>query len=448
MPQNQNMSAKFRSALKKELSGWLQEGIISEQTAKQLSEKYQLNALQAEASSLLSTIIFTIGSLLLGGSFITFVAANWEDISTPVKLTILFSALLAFHLVGYWLWHWRDWPRLGQALIFCGCLIFGANIGLIAQIFHISGDGYGIFGAWVIGTLVMAWAVRSWAIGLLAIFASFLWLTGSYIDGNPKISIAYPLVLGATMLPLAFIVRSRILYAATFLTIIISTCVIAGFDHSGTSVILAMAASGFLTWTVGEFHRITNWHREFANIAVRLGLSALALAAYIGSFHDLWKPSAQIYRFPPLAILFLAIAVVTSVLWLQREEKKRLWISIGILGISIQLCGNAILAKTPANDADILFTLLTNLAALILAAIIIGIGLIYESRAAFWSGSLYIVLLIFSRFLEYQTSLLLKSVAFLACGITVIIAGIRYEKYLRHQSSQTEADALKEVTYE
>ena len=48
------------------------------------------------------------------------------------------------------------------------------------------------------------------------------------------------------------------------------------------------------------------------------------------------------------------------------------------------------------------FTATTNLAALILGAIIIGLGLIDERRLAFWLGSLYLVLLILSRFLEYK----------------------------------------------
>jgi uncharacterized membrane protein len=444
----QNMSAKFRAALKKELPDWIQEGVVSEQTAKQLAEKYQLNHLQTESSNLLSAVIFTIGSLLLGGGLITFVAANWEDISVPVKLAILFSTLLAFHLVGYWLWHWRGWSRLGHALIFCGCLVFGANIGLIAQIFHISGNWYGLFGAWAIGALVMAWAVRSWIIGLLVVFTSFLWFTGFHSDGNEQISIAYPFALAAAIMPLAFIVRSRVLYAATFLNIIIATCVIAGYGNSGSPMVLAMAASGFLAWTAGELHRVTNWHSEFANPTAGLGLSTLALAAYIGSFHDLWAVSSRTDKFSPLAILFLAISVVTSVFWLQREEKKRLWIPIGVLAVAIQLCGSTILAWATTNDAGTLFTLLTNIAALILAAIIIGIGLLHETRAAFWAGSLYIVLLILSRFLEYESSLLLKSAAFLACGIAVIIAGISYEKYLRRKASQTEIGASGEIAYE
>jgi uncharacterized membrane protein len=444
----QNMSAKFRAALKKELPDWIQEGVVSEQTAKQLAEKYQLNYLQAESSNLLSAVIFTIGSLLLGGGLITFVAANWEDISVPVKLAILFSALLVFHLVGYWLWHWRGWSRLGHALIFCGCLVFGANIGLIAQIFHISGDWYGMFGAWAIGALVMAWAVRSWIIGLLVVFTSFLWFTGFYSDGNEQISIAYPFALAAAIIPLAFIVRSRVLYAATFLNIIIATCVIAEFNNSGRPLLLAMAASGFLVWTVGELHRVTGWHREFANLTAGLGLSVLALAAYIGSFHDLWTPSTRTDRLSILAILFLASSVVLSVLWLQRAEKKRLWISIAVLVIAVQLCGSTILAWAVGNDASVLLTMLTNIAALGLAATVIGISLLYENRAAFWSGSLYIVLLILSRFLEYESSLLLKSAAFLACGIAVIIAGISYEKYLRRKASETEIGDSGEIAYE
>lgn len=90
------------------------------------------------------------------------------------------------------------------------------------------------------------------------------------------------------------------------------------------------------------------------------------------------------------------------------------------------------------SNGEFLFTVTTNLAALILAAIIIGVGLIDERRLAFWLGSLYLVLLILSRFLEYETSLLVKSAAFLACGVTVIIAGISYEKYLGRKTAAIE----------
>ena len=90
------------------------------------------------------------------------------------------------------------------------------------------------------------------------------------------------------------------------------------------------------------------------------------------------------------------------------------------------------------TDGEFLFTAITNLAALILAAVIIGVGLVDERRLAFWLGSLYMVLLILSRFLEYETSLLIKSAAFLACGVAVIVGGISYEKYLRRNTASVE----------
>ena len=107
------------------------------------------------------------------------------------------------------------------------------------------------------------------------------------------------------------------------------------------------------------------------------------------------------------------------------------------------LCASSLLSGASANisNGEFLFTLTTNLAALILAAVIIGVGLIAERRLAFWLGSLYVVLLILSRFLEYDTSLLVKSAAFLVCGVAVIVAGISYEKYLRRDVGTSKEEA-------
>ena len=132
-------STDFRSRLKQEIPHWQQEGIISEEAAAQLTQRYQLDGIQKESSRLLAAALFTLGGLLLGGGVITFVAANWEEIPTFAKVTMLLATLLAFHLTGYWLWYQKGWTRFGHALVFAGCLVFGANIGLMAQIFHVSG---------------------------------------------------------------------------------------------------------------------------------------------------------------------------------------------------------------------------------------------------------------------------------------------------------------------
>lgn len=432
MTPNQNLSTKFRAALRNELPIWIQQGLISEQAAKQLANAYQLDNLKHESAHLLSAVIFTIGGVLLGGGVISFVAANWEVIPTPIKLALLFFALISFHAVGYWLWHTHNWRRLGHALIFCGCLVFGANIGLVAQIFHISSDWYGGFGAWALGSLVMAWAVRSWIIGVLALGTSFIWFIGFQSDHEQTASL-YPLILGVSLLPLAWIIRSRVLYAGTLLGVITAACVVAGAQGSGRQLLFTMAAGGMFLGALGEFHRASESRREFANVTAGFGLGLLALAAYIWSFHDLWDRSS----FGPMrslwAFLFLALSLAISLwAWSQTERFQPL------LAVGVLLVGGILSLSSLLSDGEFLFTAAINLAALILAAVIIGVGLIDERRLAFWLGSLYLVLLILSRFLEYETSLLIKSAAFLACGVAVIVAGISYEKYLRRNAAKIE----------
>ena len=439
MTPDQNMSNKFRAALRNELAVWIHKGIVTEETAMQLSSAYELDNLRHESTRLLSAVIFTIGGLLLGGGLISFVAANWEVIPTPMKLALLYSALLGLHIVGFWLRHSKNWTRLGHALIFCGCLVFGANIGLVAQIFHISSSWYGGFGAWALGSLVMAWAVRSWIIGVLALGTSFIWFVGFQSD-REQLASAYPLILAVSLLPLAWFIRSRVLYAGTLLIVIIAACVLAGYQGSARQLLFTMAAGGMFMWTLGELHRTSKWRMEFANTTRALGLGLLAVGAYVWSFHDLWDVSV----FGPMrslwAFLFLTIAIALSLFMLGRGIQTQPLLTAGVLLAGGILCASSLLSGSTVNisDGEFLFTVTTNLAALILAAIIIGVGLIDERRLAFWLGSLYLVLLILSRFLEYETSLLVKSAAFLACGVTVIIAGISYEKYLRRKASGSE----------
>ncbi len=439
MTPNPNLSTKFRAALRNELPIWIQKGIISQQTAEQLSNTYQLDNLRHESTRLLSAVIFTIGGVLLGGGVISLVAANWEAIPTPIKLALLFLALISFYAVGFRLWQTHNWRRLGHALIFCGCLVFGANIGLVAQIFHISSNWYGGFGAWALGCVVMAWAVRSWIIGVLALGTSFVWFIGFQSDHEQSASF-YPLILAIALFPLAWIIRSRVLYAGTLVGAITAACVLAGYHGSGRQLLFTMAAGGMFMWALGELHRSSEWRPEFAKITAGFGLGLLAVAAYIWSFHFLWYPSAFAAMRSLWAFLFFALSIAVSLVAWRRVEGSQLLLTAGGLLVGGILCVSSLLAGATANvmDGEFFFTATTNLAALILAAVIIGVGLIDERRLAFWLGSLYLVLLILSRFLEYETSLLVKSAAFLACGVAVIVAGITYEKYLRRNAGTNE----------
>ena len=436
-------STDFRSKLKQEIPLWQQEGIISEEASAQLTQRYQLDDIQKESSRLLAAVLFTLGGLLLGGGVITFVAANWEEIPTFAKVVMLFATLLAFHLTGYWLWFHKGLTRIGHALIFTGCLVFGANIGLMAQIFHVSGKWYGAFLAWSVGSLIMAYAVRSWLIGILSLATATIWFSGFNFDAQNYWHTFFPVLIAAAFLPLAWRIGSRVLYTATFVSLTFSLSILTAEKYSsGRYILLAMAVSGLLAWAVGEFHRSKNIKPEFGNPVAALGMLTLAIAAFFGSFHNVWRYSSS-YDFDKstpfnLVLPALGAGIIALVLLIHNlissQQSQRSFLQIAVIAAAVILSICATLGATHRGDM-VLLTLGANIAAFALAASAIASGLLDERRIAFWFGTLFTVILILSRFLEYESSLLLKSAAFIFCGGIVIAAGIAYENYLRRKEN-------------
>ncbi|MEO6724567.1 MAG: DUF2157 domain-containing protein [Blastocatellia bacterium] len=427
-----NQSPLFRSALKGELNSWIDQGILAEEAAQRLNAIYELDQLGNESSRRLAAVIFTIGGLLVGGGVISLVAANWELLPTFIKVVLLFAALLGCHLAGYWLRYHRNSPRLGHALIFCGCLIFGANIGLLAQIFNISGTWHNAYAVWAIGSLAMAWAVRSWLIGALALALSFIWFAGFADDHHERLATVYPFLLAIFFLPLGVFTRSRALYALTFAGLISAMTYLAGnASNSGRLSLVAMAAGGFFSWTAGEYHRVTQNRPELGNAVAVLGGLAIAACAYIGSFHGLWSRDelsvSGLWLVPSTAAV-LASAILGGRMWRQMNGEQR----IIFTGLAMA-CLMVVLGMVLSSQRPAVLPIFGNLAALIIAAIGIGKGILDERRSAFWLGTLFLALLVLSRFLEYETSLLLKSLAFIVCGTITIVAGIAYEKFLRRK---------------
>ncbi len=436
-----NQSTDFRSKLKQEIPLWQQGGILTEEGTARLTQMYQLDSIQQESSRLLAAVLFTLGGLLLGGGIITFVAANWEEIPTIAKVVMLFVTLLAFHLAGYWLWYKKGWTRFGHALVFTGCLVFGANIGLMAQIFHVSGEWYGAFLVWSLGSLVMAYAVRSWLIGVLALFTASVWFSGFNFDSHSSWRALFPAAIAAAFLPLAWRIGSRVLYTATFVSITFSLSLLTAEKYSsGRLILLAMVIGGLLAWAVGEFHRTKKIKTEFGNPLAALGLLTLAITAFLSSFHHMWRVASWeidkkeipfLLLLPALVAGIIAIGLLINALTAE-QKSERGFLQVAVISAAIILSFCALLGANHRGDM-VLLTLGANLAAFALAAAAIASGLLDERRIAFWFGTLFTVILILSRFLEYDTSLLLKSAAFIVCGGAVIAVGIAYEKYLHRK---------------
>ena len=178
MGKKRNLSSRFRKTLKQELTAWQADGTLTPEQAGEITQRYDLSELEKESVGTLMRAIYIIGAVLVGAGVVSFVAAHWTQLGQWIKLCLILSAMLTCHIVGFYFWKVSGKRAyLGHGLVTLGTLIFGANIGLLAQIFHLDTDVYSGFGAWAIGAAAMAYAVGSTPNALIAVAASFVWFS-------------------------------------------------------------------------------------------------------------------------------------------------------------------------------------------------------------------------------------------------------------------------------
>ena len=163
----------FLKHLTNEIPAWIEKGWLTQENSTKIVEH---TASQEQAlSGKLTLVLAILGVLLLGAGVIMFFASNWQAIPKLGKLALLFGTMWAtFALAGYWLTAQRS-PHLGEAMLLLGIIFFGANIHLIAQIYHIDAhypDGVLL---WSLGALLTAWLLNSQAALIAALLLALLW---------------------------------------------------------------------------------------------------------------------------------------------------------------------------------------------------------------------------------------------------------------------------------
>jgi uncharacterized membrane protein len=458
------LSDKFRRQLRQEAEQWRTEGLIETSVYEQLCDRYQFNDLEAAARNRFILILLGLGSVLLGLGIITFVAANWQEWSRELKVTLLLSGFIGINTSGFYLWqcpteHWQR--RLGQALLLLGALTLGANMALMSQIFHQSGQIYQLYLVWGLGVLAMAYSLRMTLLGILAaLLVGFGYLR--YLWGQPEsvtlggfswlqLVVQHMPVLAALMfIPLAYWCRSRWLFRFGAIAVIFSleaNLIRSNLVGSSPWIgAIACALPPALLWAYND----SLWRRQpppvelFSGIARSLALTFLSLLFYLLSFYGFWNASlvqssedASLQLLPPL-IDSLLLGGWTLWEWLRllRRVDRTTYIVASMIVISafvpfwhLSINNRAMLLTI--NGWALTAISLFNLLLFLLAVGLIREGLAQGQRRLFWGGMVLLTLQIFSRMLEYDTDLLFKSLVLFLCGFGVIAAGLWFERYLR-----------------
>jgi len=151
------MKSQFEALLSK----WTEENTVSKEVSEKMTKDW--NAYSKErAGNRWTVALSVIGAILLGIAAITFISANWEELSRFQKLALAIFVTCGSFVIGYYLAYVQQkLPRTGEALIFLSTIAFGGTLALISQVYHLDGQPWQLLFVWLLGVLPVAYILKN-----------------------------------------------------------------------------------------------------------------------------------------------------------------------------------------------------------------------------------------------------------------------------------------------
>jgi uncharacterized membrane protein len=447
---------RFIARLAKELPEWTARGWVQAGAERAILDYV---AAQRAGTPWLTYAFSVLGVLLLGSGVITYFAANWGTIPKLVKLVILFGSMwLAYGAA----WHaLRDHhaPLLGQALLLLGAILFGANIMLIAQIYHIDAHFPNGVLLWSLGALVAAYLVRSQPLLAAAIVLGWLWTTLEFDFWSGRHHAHWPfLALWAAFLPLLYRHRFR---AALHLALVallwwsVYSFGVAGlFWNTGSKLYLAQVylLAYLAMFLLGMLFATTERLADFARPVQRYAVFAALASAYVltspslqsGQWTQLWgaKTLREAAGGNYIAATIAALALVVGLaLWHRRRtggagRPAYLKWGQGLIGaIAVLMLANLFLGGASGGWVAIAFNLLFFAGLLWL----LYAGMHGDDRFLVNLAFVFFGLTLLTRYFDTFWTLLNRSFFFMAGGLLLIAGGYALERKRRQITAGIEA---------
>ncbi len=451
------MSDKFRYQLRQEAQKWQAEGLIDSQIYMEIAQRYQFAELEDNARNRFVMTLLGLGGVLLGLGVITLVAANWQLWSRSLRVIFLVSLFISSNTAGFYLWKsqrqgWQSF--LGQTLLLFGALVLGANLGLMSQMFHLSGAVYQLYFVWGLGVLAMAYSLRMTSLGifttiLLGIGYSLgipeLFRPGE-LSGLQLVIQQMPLLAVISLVPLAYWCSSRWIFGLGWILAVFSLEVnlvrqIFKFADISTLVVAVTAVMACtlvpaLLWV----YRGSLWkqNQAFDGIAQGLALAFLSILFYWLSFNFVWGDLetviTQLVWWDLLTFVDASIfAVFTVFAWIRfgKQGESRYWqisLSSTLVAASLIITGVLVWWHFVISEISVVAILGFNLLLFLLGLSLLRNAINLGRRSTFWNGIALLVLQLFTRMLEYNTGLVFKAVVLFICGVAIIIGGVWFER--------------------
>ena len=388
---------RFASRLRQEVEEWERDGTITAQQAQAILARYPEGSAEYEAARRRHGLVIglsILGAALVGLGVITFFAANWNDIPRGVKLGALIAGVALSYGAGFLLWQRLGYIAVGIALVLLGCIIYGAGVHLIGQIYHVPVDHPDLTAFWFLGVLPLAYVTRS----------------------TPVMFLAIVLFLVAAGFRLPVWLRDTGPEEATILAAV---------------MYLALAA---LLYGIGKAKSLLDGWETAGGLFRAIGLIVVFGGLYLLTFHDLIDGAARIegvgYQYWVLAYAASAAALFTLTGLEFRRARLGGVSAVELLEIAtvlLLLTASHVLVRVPVAWEP-LYPIVMN-ALFALAALGLMVSGYLQGREGRVNLALgLIALLVISRYFEYSTTLFDQSLVFVGAGVILLAGGFLLER--------------------
>lgn len=188
------MLDRYRKRLTRDLDRWIEAGLVPAKNRDAILNDVAPEPARWSAQGAAAIL----GAVLLGLAAISFVAANWAELSRAVRFSVILAALWISY-AGAWLAFARNNSAVGHALALLGAALFGGAIALTAQTFNLSAfRNTGVL-IWAIGALVTAIAIPSRPVLILSAVVGAGWMISEAQNPvAPAVVWSYPILFAAT----------------------------------------------------------------------------------------------------------------------------------------------------------------------------------------------------------------------------------------------------------
>jgi uncharacterized membrane protein len=349
--------ATFEQRLAAETRTWVDEGLVSPEQAAEIVGRYEDRGRVQRRDRLVQSLA-VVGAAGVGLGVILFFAANWDGIPRFLRLVLLVGAIVVSYAGGDRLAASR--PRVGHAMLLLGCILFGASLFLVGQMYNVSTHDPLPFLLWALAATAGAVLLRSEPFAALAALTAGPWLGFELADAGAD---------GLVLVGLAF-------YGAALY---------AGGTRFRLGILrLLGAATAFLTL----------FALTFADVA-----------------EDVADVSSSTLGWVLLGALAAAALTAAAALALDRRRSTALWEAAGVCFFTLLFLVALLVDLGP---------LVPNVAFLGLALGAVAVGHAAEDPLLVNLGLLALVTEAAVRFFDYFAAIMPRSVAFLAGGAFVL----------------------------